>query len=324
MSTGAVVAGRGTFEPAGGWGGDHHDGVPIFVLSRHEPGIEVGGWPLVTYLDDVETAMGRAKRAAGGKDVLVHGAAVAQLALAAGRPRRARAPRGPRPARRRADGSSTNPPARPSSSSASGCSKARAASPTCATGWRDERPDAAPADPGRLDMTTVEVNGIALGVEHFGDAAAPPRPARGRHDDALLARRAVHGARARRAPRRALRPPRRRRVDHRGPRGAGVHPARSRERTPRRSPAGSTSGRRTWRASAWAGWSPRSPRSTTRTPSPHSPSPGRGPSPPARSTTTCPTTTRRRWGRLFSRPTPDWSDRVAVAEFMAAGARSPR
>ena len=29
MSTGAVVAGRGTFEPAGGWGGDHHDGVPI-------------------------------------------------------------------------------------------------------------------------------------------------------------------------------------------------------------------------------------------------------------------------------------------------------
>src|SRR5215211_4512100 len=33
-ATGAVVAGRGTFEPAGGWGGDHHDGVPIFILSR--------------------------------------------------------------------------------------------------------------------------------------------------------------------------------------------------------------------------------------------------------------------------------------------------
>ena len=84
MSTGAVVAGRGTFEPAGGWGGDHHDGVPIFVLSRHEPGIDISSWPLVTYLDDVETAMRRAKQAAGGKDVLVHGAAVAQLALAAG------------------------------------------------------------------------------------------------------------------------------------------------------------------------------------------------------------------------------------------------
>src|SRR5918994_3288981 len=25
MFTGAVVAGRGTFEPADGWGGDHHD-----------------------------------------------------------------------------------------------------------------------------------------------------------------------------------------------------------------------------------------------------------------------------------------------------------
>jgi dihydrofolate reductase len=84
MSTGAVVAGRGTFEPADGWGGDHHDGVPIFVLSRHEPGIDIGSWPLVTYLDDVATAMSRAKQAAGAKNVLVHGAAVAQLALAAG------------------------------------------------------------------------------------------------------------------------------------------------------------------------------------------------------------------------------------------------
>lgn len=40
MATGAVVAGRGTFEPAGGWGGDHHDGVPIFILSRHGPAAE--------------------------------------------------------------------------------------------------------------------------------------------------------------------------------------------------------------------------------------------------------------------------------------------
>ena len=28
VATGAIVAGRGTFEPAGGWGGDHHGGVP--------------------------------------------------------------------------------------------------------------------------------------------------------------------------------------------------------------------------------------------------------------------------------------------------------
>jgi dihydrofolate reductase len=84
MSTGAVVAGRRTFEWAGGWGGDHHDGVPIFIYSRHEPGIDISGWPLVTYVDSVETAMSEAKKAAGDKNVMVHGAAVTQLALDAG------------------------------------------------------------------------------------------------------------------------------------------------------------------------------------------------------------------------------------------------
>jgi dihydrofolate reductase len=84
MSTGAVVAGRGTFEPAGGWGGDHHDGVPIFILYRREPGIDISHWPLVTPVDDVATAMSSAKEAAGDKAVLVHGAGVARLALAAG------------------------------------------------------------------------------------------------------------------------------------------------------------------------------------------------------------------------------------------------
>jgi dihydrofolate reductase len=83
MSTGAVVAGRGTFEPAGGWGGDHHDGVPIFILTRHDAS-ELKQWPLVTYMSDVKDAMSRAKDAAGEKNVLVHGAGVAQLALGAG------------------------------------------------------------------------------------------------------------------------------------------------------------------------------------------------------------------------------------------------
>ena len=84
MATGATVAGRGTFEPAGGWGGDHHDGVPIFILSRHQPDSEMRQWPLVSYVPDVKTAMTDAKRAAGDKNVLVHGAGTAQLALAAG------------------------------------------------------------------------------------------------------------------------------------------------------------------------------------------------------------------------------------------------
>ena len=84
LATGATVAGRGTFEPAGGWGGDHHDGVPIFIYSRREPGTDISRWPLVTYTSDLGSAMTRAKEAAGDRNVLVHGAAVARLALEAG------------------------------------------------------------------------------------------------------------------------------------------------------------------------------------------------------------------------------------------------
>jgi dihydrofolate reductase len=71
-------------EPAGGWGGDHHDGVQIFILYRRDPSIDIGRWPLVTGVNDVTSAMTQAKEAAGDKNVLVHGAGVARLALAAG------------------------------------------------------------------------------------------------------------------------------------------------------------------------------------------------------------------------------------------------
>jgi dihydrofolate reductase len=84
MSTGAVVAGRRTFEWAGGWGGDHHDGVPIFVYSRTPPQIDISRWPLVSYVDDAGAALELAQDAAGDRNVLVHGAATAHAALAAG------------------------------------------------------------------------------------------------------------------------------------------------------------------------------------------------------------------------------------------------
>jgi dihydrofolate reductase len=84
MATGAVVTGRRTFEIAGRWAGDHHDGVPIFVVTRQEPGGDAEQWPLVTYVSDVGAAMTEAKQAAGDTNVLVHGATTAQLALAAG------------------------------------------------------------------------------------------------------------------------------------------------------------------------------------------------------------------------------------------------
>jgi dihydrofolate reductase len=84
FSTGAVIAGRGTFEPAGGWNGDHHDGVPIFILSRHQPAPEYAQWPAVTYVSDLKYAVHRAKEAAGQKNVLVHGAGIARRCLLAG------------------------------------------------------------------------------------------------------------------------------------------------------------------------------------------------------------------------------------------------
>jgi dihydrofolate reductase len=84
MSTGAVVAGRQTFEPAGGWGGDHHDGVPIYILSRNPAPAWAARWPAVHYVSNLEAAVRDAKHAAGEKNVLVHGAGIAQRALTAG------------------------------------------------------------------------------------------------------------------------------------------------------------------------------------------------------------------------------------------------
>jgi len=84
MATGAVVAGRGTFDPAEGWGGDHHDGVPVFVLSRHQAPDWAAGWPSVHFVSDLAAVMSAAKAAAGDRDVLVHGAGIAQRALAQG------------------------------------------------------------------------------------------------------------------------------------------------------------------------------------------------------------------------------------------------
>lgn len=84
MSTGAVVAGRGTFEPAGGWGGDHHDGVPIYILSRNRAPAWAAQWSAVHYVSNLEAAVRDAKHAAGDKNVLVHGAGIAQRALTAG------------------------------------------------------------------------------------------------------------------------------------------------------------------------------------------------------------------------------------------------
>jgi hypothetical protein len=46
--TGAVLSGRNTVEEADYWGGDHHEGVPIFVPSHGPPGMSVAQYLLVT------------------------------------------------------------------------------------------------------------------------------------------------------------------------------------------------------------------------------------------------------------------------------------
>jgi dihydrofolate reductase len=80
MSTGAVLTGRRTFDHAGQWGGDHHDGVPIIVLTR-SPRPASGH---VRYVADAREAAALAREAAGGKDVLLHGASAARALLEVG------------------------------------------------------------------------------------------------------------------------------------------------------------------------------------------------------------------------------------------------
>src|SRR5215469_15292716 len=83
-ATGAVLVGRRTAEQVDHYKGDHH-GVPIFVLSHQPPPPSVASYPSVTYVTDgIESAMAQAKAAAGGRDVMVHGADMVQRALEAG------------------------------------------------------------------------------------------------------------------------------------------------------------------------------------------------------------------------------------------------
>ncbi|MEP6625390.1 MAG: dihydrofolate reductase family protein [Acidimicrobiia bacterium] len=85
MATGAVLVGRRTFDIAGHWNGDHHDGVPIFVPTHHVPDDPPTGRATITYVaDGIESAVAQAKAAAGERNVMMHGADAAQSCLRAG------------------------------------------------------------------------------------------------------------------------------------------------------------------------------------------------------------------------------------------------
>ncbi|HWN28536.1 MAG TPA: dihydrofolate reductase family protein [Actinomycetospora sp.] len=82
MATRAVLSGRRTYEHAGRWGGDHHDGVPIVVLTHAVPDDPPPG--SVEYATDPREAAARARAAAGDGDVAVMGAGAGQALLRIG------------------------------------------------------------------------------------------------------------------------------------------------------------------------------------------------------------------------------------------------
>ena len=77
---GAVITGRRTFDLAGGWGGMHPMGAPVFILTHNPPdGFENAPFTFVT--DGIESAVEQARSAAGDKVVGIGGASAAQQAL---------------------------------------------------------------------------------------------------------------------------------------------------------------------------------------------------------------------------------------------------
>jgi dihydrofolate reductase len=87
-STGAVVLGRRSYDMADGDMTGYEFQVPIFVLTHNAPEKKPRGENerlSVTFVDeDIETVIGRAKKVAGEKDVVVIGADTSQQDLHAG------------------------------------------------------------------------------------------------------------------------------------------------------------------------------------------------------------------------------------------------
>jgi dihydrofolate reductase len=82
LATRAVISGRRTYELAGRWQGDHHDGVPVFVLTHDIPDDPPPG--SVRYVTDADDCATQARTAAGDADVMVHGTGAGQSLLRAG------------------------------------------------------------------------------------------------------------------------------------------------------------------------------------------------------------------------------------------------
>jgi dihydrofolate reductase len=84
-SMGALVTGRRTFDITNGWGGNPPLGVPTFVVTHTVPQEwTYEGSPFAFVTDGVESAVEKAKRAAGDKDVAVGTASIVQQCIRAG------------------------------------------------------------------------------------------------------------------------------------------------------------------------------------------------------------------------------------------------
>ena len=82
---GALVTGRRTFDIANGWGGNPPLGVPTFVVTHTVSQDWVyEGSPFTFVTDGVESAIERAREAAGDKDVAVGAASIVQQCIEAG------------------------------------------------------------------------------------------------------------------------------------------------------------------------------------------------------------------------------------------------
>ncbi|XVU30111.1 dihydrofolate reductase family protein [Actinoplanes sp. CA-054009] len=82
MATRALISGRRTYELAGHWGGDHHNGVPIFVLTHTPLWWSPPG--TVHFVTDAAECAALARTAVGDGVAMVHGAGSAQALLRAG------------------------------------------------------------------------------------------------------------------------------------------------------------------------------------------------------------------------------------------------
>jgi dihydrofolate reductase len=82
---GALVTGRRTFDIARAWGGRHPLDVPVVVMTHTIPQEWTGKDSIFTFVSDsVESAIARAQKIAGNKNVAVGAASVTQQCLRAG------------------------------------------------------------------------------------------------------------------------------------------------------------------------------------------------------------------------------------------------